>query len=91
MDWHETTAYNRRLSGHDYFRPFANDDGRFFLCPDYDPANIENADPEGGVEFSKDYLDNSGPIQERTSFDNKVEEAIYRAKKHLLKTKGSWD
>ena len=77
--------------GHKYPRPFASEDSSFFLNSAYDPANIENADPEGGVEISEHQLNNSGPIQERTSFDNKVEEAIYRAKKHLLKTKGSWD
>lgn len=90
-DWYETTGYNQRLMGHKYPRPFASDDSSFFLNPAYDPANIDNADPEGGVEFSEHQLNNSGPIQERTSFDNKVEEAIYRAKKHLLKTKGGWD
>ena len=90
-DWYETTGYNQRLMGHKYPRPFASEDSSFFLNSAYDPANIDNADPAGGVEFSEHQLNNSGPIQERTSFENKVEEAIYRAKKHLLKTKGSWD
>ena len=50
----------------------------------------EPKDP-GAIEFDQQHLDNYGPIQERTSFENKIEEDIYRAKKHLLKTKGSWD
>ena len=32
-DWQGTTEYNQRLMGHDYFRPFANDDSSFFLSP----------------------------------------------------------
>ena len=44
-------------------------------------------------EFTNNQLDNYGPLEERRSdsFGSKVEESIYRAKKHLLKTKGSWD
>ena len=48
-------------------------------------------DDPGSVEFSQSHLDNYGPIQERTSFNDKIEESIYRTKKHLLKTKGGWD
>lgn len=56
----------------------------------YDTTTGEPDDP-GSVEFSQSHLDNYGPIQERTSFNNKIEESIYRTKKHLLKTKGGWD
>ena len=50
----------------------------------------EPKDP-GVIEFSQQHLDNYGPIEERTSFENKIDESIYRTKKHLLKTKGGWD
>ena len=56
----------------------------------YDTNTGEPDDP-GSVEFSQSHLDNYGPIQERTSFNDKIEESIYRTKKHLLKTKGGWD
>ena len=56
----------------------------------YDTTTGEPDDP-GSVEFSQSHLDNYGPIQERTSFNDKIEESIYRTKKHLLKTKGGWD
>jgi len=46
---------------------------------------------EVGVEFSQYELDKYSGSTERTEFKNKVEEDIYRAKKYLLKTKGSWD
>ena len=93
LDFERDTAYSQRREGHSYYKPFASSDNSFYLNPAYDPANIDNADPNGGVEFDNNYLENSGPIQERRSdsFKNKIEEDIYRAKKHLLKTKGSWD
>ena len=43
-----------------------------------------------GAEFSHYELDNYGKPEERTEFKNKIEEDIYRAKKHLLKTKGTY-
>jgi hypothetical protein len=50
----------------------------------------DRADP-GSVEITEEQINRATPIEERTSFNNKIEESIYRAKKHLLKTKGSWD
>tara|TARA_B110000483_G_C17693825_1_gene350544 strand:- start:12 stop:410 length:399 start_codon:yes stop_codon:yes gene_type:complete len=46
---------------------------------------------EIGAEFSQYELDGYSKPTERTVFKNKIEEEIYRTKKHLLKTKGSWD
>ena len=46
---------------------------------------------EIGAEFSQYELDRYSKPTERTVFKNKIEEEIYRTKKHLLKTKGSWD
>ena len=57
----------------------------------YWESDYERREKEGGVEISQYEIDRSTPIQERTSFDSKVEESIYRAKKHLLKTRGGWD
>ena len=93
LDFERDTAYSQKLEGHDYYKPFASSDNSFYLNSDYDPANINNADPDSGVEFTNTHLENYGPIQERpsNSFNSKVEESIYRAKKHLLKTKGTWD
>ena len=45
---------------------------------------------EVGAEFSQYELDSYSKPEERTQFDSKVEESIYRAKKHLLKTKGDY-
>jgi len=42
------------------------------------------------VSFSQYDLDRYGKPEERTEFKSKVEESIYRTKKHLLKTKGSY-
>jgi hypothetical protein len=93
LDFERDTAYSQKREGHDYYRPFASTDSSFYLNPAYDPANINNSNPDGGVEFDNNHLENYGGIQERRSdsFGSKVEESIYRAKKHLLKTKGSWD
>ena len=83
LDWHETTAYNRRLSGHDYFRPFANDDGRFFLCPDYDPANIDNR--ETVAEIDLDRVEAKSIINDRPDFSEyrepKLAEALWCARR----------
>ena len=93
QDWYETTAYNQKREGHSYYKPFASNDNSFFIgkAP-YDTTTGEPDDP-GGVEFTDTQLDNYGPLEERRSdsFGSKIEESIYRAKKHLLKTKGSWD
>jgi len=43
-----------------------------------------------GAEFSQYELDRYSKPTERTEFSSKVEESIYRAKKHLLKTKGNF-
>ena len=43
-----------------------------------------------GAEFSQYELDNYSKPEERTEFSSKVEESIYRAKKHLLKTNGDY-
>jgi len=44
-----------------------------------------------GAEFSQYELDRYSKPKERTQFDSKVEEDIYRAKKFLLKKNGHWD
>ena len=44
-----------------------------------------------GTEFSQYELDSYSKPEERTQFDSKVEEDIYRAKKFLLKKNGHWD
>jgi len=43
-----------------------------------------------GAEFSQYELDNYSKPEERTEFSSKIEESIYRAKKHLLKTNGDY-
>jgi len=45
---------------------------------------------EVAVEFSDYELERYGKPEPRTEFANKVEESIYRAKKHLLKTTGDY-
>ena len=57
----------------------------------YWESDYDRKEKEGGVEITQYQIDKATPIEERTSFDSKVEEDIYRAKKHLLKTKGTWD
>ena len=82
-DWHGTTAYNRRLSGHDYFRPFANDDSSFFLSPDYDPANIDNR--ETVAEIDLDRVEAKSIINDRPDFSEyrepKLAEALWCARR----------
>ena len=46
---------------------------------------------EIAAEFSQYELDRYSKPEPRTEFKSKVEEDIYRAKKHLLKTRGGWD
>ena len=93
LDYERDTAYSQKREGHSYYKPFASSGNSFYLNSAYDPANIDNADPDGGVEFSDTHLENYGPLEERRSdsFGSKVEESIYRAKKDLLKKFGSWD
>ena len=57
----------------------------------YWESDSDREEKDGGVEITQYEIDRATPVQERTSFDSKVEESIYRAKKHLLKTKGGWD
>jgi len=57
----------------------------------YWESDCDREEKDGGVEITQEQISRATPVQERTSFDSKVEESIYRAKKHLLKTKGSWD
>jgi len=52
---------------------------------DYDVDRKEVA-----VEFSQYELDRYSKPTERTEFKNKIDEDIYRAKKYLLKTKGTY-
>ena len=53
---------------------------------DYDVGRKEVA-----AEFSQYELDKYSKPEERTQFNSKVEEDIYRAKKFLLKKNGHWD
>jgi hypothetical protein len=57
----------------------------------YWESDYDRKEKDGGVEITQYEIDRATPIEERTSFDSKVEESIYRAKKHLLKTRGGWD
>ena len=70
------------------FRP--RNSSYFIGHASYGESDSDREDP-GSVEITQHQIDRAIPLQERTSFDSKVEESIYRAKKHLLKTKGSWD
>ena len=54
-------------------------------------SDYDRKEKEGGVEITQYEIDRATPIEERTSFESKIEESIYRAKKHLLKTRGGWD
>ena len=73
---------------------FTNSSGSYFVgraryddfTSDYDVGR-----KDVGAEFSQYELDNYSKPEERTEFSSKVEESIYRAKKHLLKTNGDWD
>jgi hypothetical protein len=76
-DFHERSNSSSFFVGHAKYDDFTSD---------YDVAR-----KEVGAEFSQYDLDRHGGPTERTEFKNKIEEEIYRAKKHLLKTKGSWD
>ena len=81
--WQGTTEYNQRLMGHDYFRPFANDDSSFFLSPDYDPANIDNR--ETVAEIDLDRVEAKSIINDRPDFSEyrepKLAEALWCARR----------
>ena len=51
----------------------------------------DNVEDPGSVEITQDQMYRDKPFEERTSFNNKIEESIYRTKLHLLRKKGSWD
>ena len=76
-DFHERSNSSSFFVGHAKYDDFTSD---------YDVSR-----KEVGAEFSQYDLDRHGGPTERTQFKNKIEEDIYRTKKHLLKTRGSWD
>ena len=51
----------------------------------------DNVEDPGSVEITQEQMYRDKPFEERTSFNNKIEESIYRTKLHLLRKKGSWD
>ena len=57
----------------------------------YDNFSESGGGDDGSVTFTDYDLQRNSRPTERTQFKNKIEEDIYRAKKHLLKTKGYWD
>ena len=85
-------AYN--LKTRHFSERSTNSSGSYFVghavyddfTTDYDVGR-ENV----GAEFSQYELDSYSKPEERTQFDSKVEEDIYRAKKFLLKKNGHWD
>ena len=70
------------------FRP--SNSSYFIGHASYAESDSGREDP-GAVEITQEQISRATPVQERTSFDSKVEESIYRAKKDLLKKFGSWD
>ncbi len=76
-----------------YFHERSNSSSFFVGQAKYDDftSDYDVGRKEVGAEFSQYDLDRHGGPTERTEFKNKIEEEIYRAKKHLLKIKGSWD
>ncbi len=51
----------------------------------------DNIEDPGSVEITQEQMYRDKPFEERTSFNNKIDESIYRTKLHLLRKKGSWD
>jgi len=51
----------------------------------------DNIEDPGSVEITQEQMYRDKPFEERTSFNSKVEESIYRAKLDLLRKKGGWD
>ena len=64
------------------FRP--SNSSYFIGRASYGESDSDREDP-GSVEITQEQISRATPVQERTSFDSKVEESIYRAKKDLLK------
>ena len=54
-------------------------------------SNYDVGKENVGAEFSQYELDRYSKPEPRTQFKSKVEESIYRAKKHLLNKNGKWD
>jgi hypothetical protein len=54
-------------------------------------SNYDVGKENVGAEFSQYELDRYSKPEPRTEFKSKVEESIYRAKKHLLNKNGKWD
>ena len=48
----------------------------------------DNIEDPGSVEITQEQIRRATPIEERTSFKSKVEESIYRTRKHLFKKTG---
>ena len=48
----------------------------------------DNIEDPGSVEITQEQIRRATPIEERTSFSSKVEESIYRTRKHLFKKTG---
>ena len=74
------------------FRP---SNSSYFLCGGKSAgfngyAGSDEIDDPGSVEITQDQIRRATPIEERRSdsFKNKVEESIYRARKHLFKKTG---
>ncbi len=67
----------------------------YFLCGGKSSSfngysGSDNKEDPGSVEFTQYELDRYGPVEERRSdsFKNKIEEDIYRTRKHLFKKTG---
>ena len=76
-DFHESSNSSSFFVGRAVYDDFSTD---------YDVGRKEVA-----AEFSQYELDRYSKPEERTQFNSKVEEDIYRAKKFLLKKNGHWD
>jgi hypothetical protein len=73
------------------FHERSNSSSFFVGRANYDNFSDSGGGDDGSVTFADYDLQRNSQPRERTQFKNKVEEDIYRVKKHLLKTKGSWD
>ena len=77
----------------DHLRGGANTTGSYFVgraVYDDFTTNYDVDRKDVAVEFSQYELDRYSKPTERTEFKNKIDEDIYRAKKYLLKTKGTY-
>ena len=81
--WTRENTYSQNLMGHDYWRPFAKDEGSYFLNSAYDPANMNNE--EHVAEIDIDRVEAKSIVDETPDFSEsihpKVSEAIWRAKR----------